>query len=139
MKTMLNAFYTKPLAVYLAVALIAISTFAGPAQAMFLPAQPGTGTAAPELDRPADMAKIQATLESKAVQQRLMDYGLSAEQVTAKLGGLSDEQIHQLAANMDSLQAGGDAISALVVVLLIALLVVLLIYLLEGKIEVRRR
>ena len=37
MKTMLNAFYTKPLIIYLSTALLALSTFAGPAEAMFVP------------------------------------------------------------------------------------------------------
>ncbi len=141
MKIMLRSFYAKPLVIYLVVALLAISTLSGPAEAMFMPAagNAGNGGSPVPLDRTADLNTIQTTLESKAVQQKLMDYGLSPEEAMAKINSLSDDQVHQLAANMDSVQAGGDVIGAVVGLLIIALLVVLLIYLLEGRIEVRRR
>lgn len=138
MHPMLTAFYSRPLALYLAAALIALSSFAGPAEAMFLPAAPEI-PAGPGFHRAADLAVIQKALESRALQQRLMDYGLSSEEALSKLDGLSDEQLHRLAVNIDALQPGGDAVGTLAAVLLIALLVVLLIYLLEGRIEIRRR
>jgi len=104
MKTMLRAFYTKPLVIYLIVTLLAISTFAGPAEAMFVPAAPHqimTEATAVYVSRTADMAKIQTALESKILQQKLMDYGLSPEETMARVNKLSDEQIHQLATHMD--------------------------------------
>ena len=140
MKTLLQAFYTKPLAIYLAAALLALSTFAGPAEAMFVPVAPhqaSPGAAAVSTDRAADLARIQAALESKIVQQKLMDYGLSPEETMARVSKLSDEQINQLATHTDSLQAGGDAGGLLVTLLVIAILVVLLVYLLEGRVTVR--
>jgi hypothetical protein len=142
MGPMLTSFYTKPLVVYLVIALLSLSSFAGPAEAMFLPASPlqdATGATAALSARTADLAKIQAALESKVLRQKLMDYGLSPEEAMSRLDKLSDEQIHQLAANTDSLQAGGDALGFLVGVVILAILVVLLIYLLEGRIEVRHR
>jgi hypothetical protein len=138
MKNMLGAFYTKPLVAYLVMALIVMSALAGPAEAMFLPASP-EAPSTPLFDRAADLARIQKSLESKTVRQRLIDYGLTADEAMAKLEGLPDDQVHQLAANADALQAGGDAAGTLAALLLIALLVILLIYLLEGRIEVRRR
>lgn len=142
MKRMLGSFYAKPLAIYLTAALLAISTIAGPAEAMFMPAAGNAGVGEPGIpavDRTADLNKIQTALESKALQQKLMDYGFSPEEAMAKINSLSDDKVHQLAANADSLQAGGDAVGAVVGLLIIALLVVLLIYLLEGRIEVKRR
>jgi hypothetical protein len=141
MHVLLRSFYTKPLVIYLVFALLMISTFSGPAEAMFLPAARdagiGTATSLP-FERAADLKKIQATLESKTVQQKLIDYGLSPEDAMAKIDSLTNEQVHQLASNMDSVQAGGDGIVGTVVgLLLIAFLVVLLIYLLEGRIEVK--
>lgn len=59
MKTILKAFYTKPLVIYLILALIEISTFAGPAEAMFFPAAPHqnmTEATALSASRAADMA-----------------------------------------------------------------------------------
>jgi len=135
MKTMLKTFYAKPLAIYLAITLLAITTFAGPAEAMFVTSAPHQDAAA-SADRAAGLAKIQAALESKIVRQTLMDYGLSPEEAMAKVSTLSDEQLNQFAANTDALQAGGDAVGLLVGLVILALLVVLLIYLLEGRITV---
>ena len=140
MKNMLNAFYTKPLIIYLAMALLALSTFAGPAEAMFVPTaslQGPAGSIGASANRAADLAKVQTALESKVIRQKLLDYGLSPEETMARLNTLSDGQIHQLAAQTDSLQAGGDAVGFLVGVMVLAILVVVLIFLVQGRIEVR--
>jgi hypothetical protein len=139
MERMLTSFYSKPLATYLVIALIVLSSFAGPAQAMLLPsADPAAAPSSP-FDRAADVRKIQVVLESKDIQQRLVDYGLTPEEAMAKVDGMSDEQVHQFAGNLESLQAGGDALGFVAGLLIIALLVVLLIYLLEGRIEIKKR
>jgi hypothetical protein len=140
MKTMLKTFYAKPLAVYLAAALLTITTFAGPAEAMFVTSAPHRNAAAPaaaSADRAVDLARIQAALESKIVQQTLMDYGLSPEETMARVSKLSDEQINQFATHTDALQAGGDAVSLMVGLMIVACLVVLLVYLLEGRVVIK--
>jgi hypothetical protein len=140
LKSVLKSFYTKPLVMYLVVALLAISTFAGPADAMFMPAAPNAGPAAASLasaGRTADLVKVQTALESKIIRQKLMDFGLSPDETMARLNSLSDKQIHQLATHADSLQAGGDAVGFLASLLVIALLVVLLIFLVQGRVTVR--
>ncbi len=141
MKGVLKSFYAKPLVIYLAIALLAISTAAGPAEAMFISAAPHQGPAAASraasAGRTADLVKVQTALESKIIRQKLMDYGLSPDETMARLNGLSDEQIHQLAAHADSLQAGGDAVGLLFALMVVALLVVLLIFLVQGRITVR--
>jgi len=126
MKGILPAFYAKRLPVYLIVALIAISFIAGTTEAMFKPAAP-PAQSTPLFDRAADLAKIQKALESKALQQRLMDYGLSPANALAKINGLSDEQVHQFAANIDALQAGGMRDRDLILILLLIILIVVLI------------
>jgi hypothetical protein len=126
MKNILPAFYAKQLPFYLVVALIAVSFIAGTSEAMFVPTAPQTQST-PLVDRAADLAKIQRTLESKALQQRLMDYGLSPAEALAKINGLSDEQIHQFAANIDALQAGGMSDSQFIIILLLIILIVILI------------
>ncbi|MHB8845696.1 MAG: PA2779 family protein [Nitrospirota bacterium] len=140
MKTMLTSFYAKPLAVYLALALLAITTVAGPAEAMFVPSAPhpdASASSAAAADRSADLARVQAALESKVIRQKLIDYGISPENAMARVNDLSDEQINQLATHTGSLQAGGDAVGVLASLVLVALLVVLLIFLLDGRVEVR--
>jgi len=140
MKNMHTAFYARPLASYLIAALLVISTLAGPAEAMHLPAYPDAPQSAHVPDRAAEIAKIQQTLETKELRQRLLDYGLTPDETAARIDRLSDEQLHQLASNMDSVQAGGDSVLGLVLGLaIIALLVVLIIYLLEGRIEIKNK
>lgn len=140
MKGMLKAFYTKPLAIYLVMALLAISTFAGPAEAMFVPATSHLDPAsagAVSATRTADLSRIQTALESKIVQQSLQDHGLSPEETMVRINKLSDEQIHQLAAHTDSLQAGGDGGGFIIGLLIVALLVVVLIYLIQGRVVIK--
>jgi len=76
-------------------------------------------------------------LESKVVQQKLVDYGLSPEETMARVNKLSDEQINQFATRTGSLQAGGDGGSVIAGLLAVAILVVILVYLQEGRIEVK--
>jgi hypothetical protein len=141
MKTMLKAFYARPLVIYLAAALLALSTFAGPAEAMFVPVAPhqdAAGAPTGSAVRTADLAKIQKALESKIVQQKLMDYGLSPEETMARVSKLSDAQLNQLATHTDSLQAGGDGgVDIIVTLLVIALLVVLLVFVLQHRVEIK--
>jgi hypothetical protein len=140
MKTMLGSFYATPLAVYLIAALIVMSSFAAPAEAMFLSAAPGEeAPAQPHLSaaRAADLARVQAALESRIVQQKLMDYGLSPTETMARVNRLSDQQLHELATHTDSVQAGGDPADLFFGLVIVALLVVVLIYLLQGRIEVK--
>ncbi len=140
MKHMLTAFYARPLASYLIAALLVISTLAGHAEAMHLPASPDAPRAAPVSDRASDVAKIQKALETKELRQRLLDYGLTPDETTARIDKLSDEQLHRLASNLDSVQAGGDSVLGFLLgLVIIALLVVLIIYLLEGRIEIKKK
>ncbi len=111
----------KLLSLYLAFAMMLISL---PTQvwAMFIPSvQDNAG-------RQADLRAIQKTLESTVVKQRLMDYGLSAEEAMARTNALSDDQVHQFATRLDSLQAGADdGIDALIFLLLVAIIVVVVL------------
>ena len=67
--------------------------------------------------RSADLQQIQTKLESKLVAQRLSDVGLTPGQVQERLSNLTDEQLHQVAQNLDGLQPGGG-----VLILLLALI-----------------
>lgn len=131
MKFILRALDVKPfVVVYLIGTLIAISTFPGRAEAMFVPAAPQEGTVSPTQtsgNRAADIARIQVVLESKVVRQKLMDLGLSSEEAMARINKLSDKQIHQFASQLDSLQAGGIGSSGLIIILLLVIIILLLI------------
>jgi uncharacterized protein DUF6627 len=130
MHRLLKAFFAKPLVIYLAVALIAASAVAGPAEAMYLRLGPGSALDAPSVDRNVEMATIQKTLETEVIRQRLEDLGLSSGEVLAKLSTLTDEQVHQLASRIDAVQAGGrggsiDASTLIIILLLVVLILIL--------------
>src|ERR1700757_3448820 len=62
--------------------------------------------------REIDAEKVRTMLENKIVAERLRNYGLSTEEVTAKMNIMSDAQIHQLASLSDQIPAGGYSISS---------------------------
>jgi Family of unknown function (DUF6627) len=127
---MMNHPFWKALSLYLAAAVIVLSL---PAQgwAMLVPAENAEV-------RSADLQRVQAVLESGAIRQRLMDYGLSSEEAVARINSLSDEQVHQLAANLDAVQAGGDVLSDVIVILLIVVLVIVILELTGHRVVMKR-
>jgi hypothetical protein len=70
------------------------------------------------------------------VAQRLADYGLSAEQIMAKLPTMSDEQLHQLASLSDSLGEGG-VLGTVIAILLIVLLVIVILRIHDRQVIIR--
>ncbi|MGE5663572.1 MAG: PA2779 family protein, partial [Deltaproteobacteria bacterium] len=61
------------------------------------------GTGAPDgvASRSADLAKVQAFLESRIVVQKLVDYGVSRDEAMAKVRSMSDGELHRLASLTD--------------------------------------
>ncbi len=113
----MKIYLLKSLTFYLVCAIF-IMTLPAQGWAMFIPSGP------PDSVRQADMNGIQKTLETAMIKQRLADFGLSPEEAMTRLNSLSDDQIHQLSKNIDSVQAGADGAGALIFLLLVAILVV---------------
>jgi hypothetical protein len=86
--------------------------------------------------RAEQIEKIRLALEKEVVAQRLADYGLSKEDVAAKLPSLSNEQLHQLAGLSDSLAEGG-ILEVIIAILLIVLLVVVILKVTEKQVIIR--
>ena len=124
----------KSLAVYLACAMFIIG-IAPRVDASFAP----SGILPPaQTDRNADLATLQKTLEQKMVKERLANLGLAADEVQARLGQLSDQQLHNVAQQLDTLKVGGDGgIGIVIGILVIAILVVLLIQLTGHRVFVK--
>lgn len=72
--------------------------------------------------RAQDMASVQKTLENKMVSERLATLGYSPEEINARLGQLSDGEMHNLAAQLGSLDAGGGALGLIIVLMVIVIL-----------------
>jgi hypothetical protein len=80
------------------------------------------------IERSADIQKIQKVLEVKAVSERLGQFGLTKDEVQQRLAGLSDQQIHQIALQLDDLKIGSsDALGVIIALLVIAVLVIVIL------------
>ncbi len=90
-----------------------------------------------QVDRQADLGKIQNVLETKLIKERLVQYGMSPDEVNTRLSQLSDQQLHKFALQIDDLKVGGDGLGIVIALLVIAILVVLLIQLTGHKVVVR--
>lgn len=75
--------------------------------------------------------KVRRALENKIVAEKLMNHGLTPEEVSLKINEMSDKQVHQIASLSDKIPAGGDGgvIAVVVTLLVIAALVLLIIFL----------
>jgi len=86
-----------------------------------------TGTSqAAMIATPTDRSQLLGVLERVEVQNQLQAHGVSIEQAKARIAALTDAEAAQLAAQIDSLPAGGDAVGALITAVLIVFLVLLL-------------
>ena len=84
----------------LALVLAAIPAFAGPAPSKTAPNQSIAS-------RDADLALVRDVASNDQVAAVLAANGFSQEQVNQKLAQMSSQDLHQLARNLDQLQAAG--------------------------------
>jgi hypothetical protein len=89
-----------------------------PAQAGMLSTGDVLGSAARE--------HLNGLLERAEVQAKLADYGVKASDVKARVAALSDEEAAQLARDIDSAPAGGDAAGALIGAAVLVFIVLLI-------------
>ena len=111
-------FFNRIFVSYLTVAF-SILSFASSAPAMFIPS-PYEGSGAS--DREPDLQKIQNLLESKLIQHKLSQLGLTKEEIEARLDQLDDEQIHQIASQINALEPGGNGATVVIIIVLLALI-----------------
>src|SRR5256885_17083680 len=82
------------------IALVAIPTFAGPV--------PSKTAANQSLDsRDADLALVRTVVANDQIARALADRGFTQQQIDQRLAQLSPQDLHQLAQNLDQLQAAG--------------------------------
>jgi hypothetical protein len=74
----------------------------------------------------------------KAVKERLSQLGFSHDEIQSKLSQLSDQQIHQIALQLDDLKVGQDALGVIIALLVIAILIVVLLKLTGHKVIVTK-
>ena len=90
-------------------------------EAAFIP----SGESQTEMMRDQDMQIIKKALENKLITQRLQDLGFSDQEIQDRMDQLSDQEVHNLAAQIDSVSQGG--IFGVVIAVLVIVLLVLVI------------
>lgn len=99
---------------------------------------PADESAANSALRAENIVKIQTALERKEIAAKLSDYGLTPNEVSARVDKLSDEQVTELASQVDQINAGGDGEGLLISIIVLVLVVALVIWLLRAAhIEVK--
>lgn len=69
-----------------------------------------------------DRARVENLLNREEVKQRLLGQGVDPAQVKARVDALSDGEVQTLAAKIDQLPAGGDALGVLVFIFVVLLI-----------------
>jgi hypothetical protein len=78
-----------------------------------------------------DREKVRAFMERPEVVEKLKSMGVAPDQAKARVGALSDAEIHMIAGKLDMLPAGGklsnnDLLLILVIILSVVILVIVL-------------
>ena len=84
-----------------------------------------------------DMETVRQFLEQKAVKNRLEALGYSSEEIQVRLSSLSDEEIHQLAGNINTLTTGGSGTGFVIGLLVIIVLILVIMKLLNKQVVIR--
>lgn len=103
---------------------------------VFAGLSPSEVIALSQSDRHSDLQKIQKVLESKMIRERLKQLGFSEEGIQNRLHQLTNDQIHQIALQVDELNVGGDGGTAVIIILLILILVGVIIYVTGHRISI---
>lgn len=85
-------------------------------------------------DRAADMSVVRTQLDRADVRAKMEEMGVDAASVDRRLANLNDRELHQLAADMQSAPAGGDAVW-----IVGAVFIVLIILELTGVIDIFKK
>ncbi len=128
----------KPFMKYVSWYLVIAMFVMGTVPRVYAGFSPSEVVALSQFDRSADLDKIQKILETKMIRERLEAFGFSQDEIQSRLGQLSDQQIHQLAVQLDELRIGGDSSTVIIVLLIIALVVVLWLWLSGRRVRVTK-
>jgi hypothetical protein len=111
----------KPLAMVLVVTLISMSAYWVPARAAML----GTAQVLEENAQDLNRDRLRGFLEREEVQAQLQAWGVDSEAAKARVDSLTDEEVSEIVARLDTLPAGGSAFGALIGVAFLVFLILL--------------
>ena len=115
---------TKPVTFFVVTAFLTVTLYVPFAQAAMVATPAVVNATQSEQTR----ERLRVTLDREEVKQQLRAQGVSPDQLQARVDALTDAEVQQLAAKMDQLPAGGDALGIALVVFLVLLLTDILGY-----------
>jgi hypothetical protein len=121
----------------LLVALMMALFFTSPATAAMVQSRTSSQQADYKSIQSKDFDTIQCALENKLVQEKLSAYGLTQDEINAKLQSMTDQQRHLLAQASEKVLAGGDGIGVVIGLLIIVLLVIIILKLYNKQIIIK--
>ena len=83
----------------------------------------GTAEYLSATDRAGQVASVQAALSRADVRAQLEKYGVDPADAVARVASLTDGELADVSARMDSLPAGGDGVIAVIGILFIVLII----------------
>ena len=83
----------------------------------------GTAEYLSATDRAGQVGSVQAALSRADVRAQLEKYGVDPADAVARVASLTDSELAEVSARMDSLPAGGDGVIAVIGILFIVLII----------------
>ena len=116
------------------VAVLAVSLFASSIQSAAYAGVISTQQYLTAADREATRARIDAVLAREEVRSQLENYGVDPAATDARIAALTDQELEQLATDLENMPAGGSVLAVVGIVF-----VVLLILELTGVIDIFKK
>ena len=108
----------RPISYIVTVGVLALSVHLPAAHAAVIGTEAVVSTQQAEIDR----SRVQSLLGRAEIKQQLLAAGVDPSQVSERVDALNENEVHQLAAKIDQLPAGGDALGVLVFVFIVLLI-----------------
>jgi uncharacterized membrane protein (Fun14 family) len=104
------------------VALLAASLFAASLQSAAYAGVISTQQYLTAVDREATKARIDAVLAREEVRSRLEQYGVDTVAADARIAALTDQELEQLATDLENMPAGGDLLAVIGIAFIVLLI-----------------
>ena len=108
----------RPISYIVTVGVLALSVHLPAAHAAVIGTEAVVSAQQAEIDR----SRVQSLLGRAEIKQQLLAAGVDPSQVSERVDALNENEVHQLAAKIDQLPAGGDALGVLVFVFIVLLI-----------------
>lgn len=89
------------------------------------------------MTRAQDLGSVQKLLERKIVTERLKAFGYDRQEIMDRLAQLSDQELHQVATQVNTLTVAGDGIGLVISLLVIIALVLVILRLADRQIVIK--